>query len=193
VGGALGMALFGLFVGVVFGVVYAANRHRLGAGADWQRARRLGAVSFAAVFLIPFLKYPANPPAVGNPDTINERTIAYASMVVLSVLAVVLAAAVADRLRRREVTEPRSQLAAVGAWLAVVVVGFVALPANPDEITIPADLLWSFRLASIGGQLAFWAVAASVFGLLSAQASARARAEAPAGAPAVPSSGSPLA
>ena len=48
----------------------------------------------------------------------------------------------------------------------------VALPANPDEITIAADLLWSFRLASMAGQAAFWAVAGTVFGLLSVRATA---------------------
>jgi hypothetical protein len=190
-GGALGMALVGLALGLVFGVVYAANRHRLGAGADWQRARRLSALAFVAVALVPFLKYPANPPAVGDPNTINERTLAYLSMLVLSILAVVLAGVVHDRLRRRDAGEPVAQAAGVGAWLAVVAVGYLVLPANPDQITIPATLLWSFRMASIGGQAAFWAVLSVAFGLLGARASARARASAGASEPAPPVGGSP--
>jgi hypothetical protein len=187
VGGALGLVLFGLFAGLIFGVVYAASRHRLGAGAAWQRARRLGVLAFVAVYLVPFLKYPANPPAVGDPATIDQRTIAYASLLVLSVLAVVLAGAVHDRLRRRDVTEPLAQLAAVGLWLAVVALGYVALPANPDRITIPADLLWSFRLASTGGQAAFWAVTGTVFGLLGVRAEARRTAAGPVAAPSLTS------
>jgi predicted cobalt transporter CbtA len=173
VGGALGLVLYGVFVGLVFGVVYAAARHRLGAGAEWQRARRLSVVAFVAVHLVPFLRYPANPPAVGNPDTINERTIAYTSLLVLSVLAVVLAGAVRDHLRRRGTTEPVAQLVAVATWLVVVGVAYLALPSNPDEITIPADLLWSFRVASLAGQAAFWAVTGAVFGLLGTRAVAR--------------------
>src|SRR6185503_8845277 len=98
IGGSLGLALYGVLVGVVFGVCYAAFRHRLGAGAAWRRARRLAVVAFVAVDLVPFLRYPANPPAVGDPGTINQRTLAYASLLVLSVLAVVLAGAVHDRL-----------------------------------------------------------------------------------------------
>ena len=70
-GGALGIVIFGLFMGTVFGIVYAANRHRLGSGSNWQRARRLGVIAFVAVYLVPFLKYPPNPPAVGDPDIVE--------------------------------------------------------------------------------------------------------------------------
>ena len=48
-------------------------------GAPARRARRilLAAAAFVVVFLVPFVKYPANPPAVGDPDTITKRTAAY--------------------------------------------------------------------------------------------------------------------
>jgi hypothetical protein len=172
IGGAAGLILFGVVAGLVFGVVFAATRHRLGPGPDWRRARRLAAATFVGIFLVPFLKYPANPPAVGDPDTINQRTLAYVSMLVISVLALVLAVAVHDRLAARGMGEERSQPLAALAWLAVVGVAMVALPANPDEITIAADLLWSFRMSSLAGQAAFWAVAGTVFGLLSVRATA---------------------
>jgi hypothetical protein len=172
IGGAAGLVLFGVVAGLVFGVVFAATRHRLGAGPDWRRARRRAAATFVGHILVPFHKYPANPPAVGDPDTINQRTLAYVSMLVISVLALVLAVAVHDRLAARGMGEERAQPLAALVWLAVVGVAMVALPANPDEITIAADLLWSFRLASVAGQAAFWAVAGTVFGLLSVRATA---------------------
>jgi hypothetical protein len=182
-GGALGVLLVGLAVGLIFGVVYAANRHRLGTGPEWRRARRLAVVAFVAVNLVPFLKYPANPPAVGDPDTIDQRTLAFLSMLVLSVLAVVLAAAVHDRLRRRGTAEPAAQAIAVGAWLAVVGLAFLVLPANPDEITVPAKLIWTFRVDSLAGWAALWAVASVAFGLLGARAEARSQALAASDAP----------
>jgi hypothetical protein len=37
-----------------------------------------------ALFLIPSLKYPANPPAVGNPDTIYYREILYVGFIAIS-------------------------------------------------------------------------------------------------------------
>jgi predicted cobalt transporter CbtA len=193
VGGVVALVLFGVCVGLVFGVVYAATRHRLGADAEWRRARRLGAAAFVGVFLVPFLKYPANPPAVGDPDTIGSRTIAYASMVIVSVLAIVLAAAVHDRLRRGGLGEERAQPIAVLAWLVIVGVAMVVLPANPDELNIPAELVWSFRMASIGGQAAFWAVTATAFGLLSVQATAQRGDTAPATTPPATGSATKLA
>jgi hypothetical protein len=162
-GGVVGMVLYGLVLGVVFGVVYAAVQHRLGAGA----ARRLAVIAFVAVHLVPFLKYPANPPAVGDPETVDARSIGYLSMVALSVLAVVLAAVLADRLRRRGVGEPVVQPAAAATWLAVVAAGFLVLPDPAVVDTVPVELLWSFRVARIGGLAALWAVAGTVFGLLS--------------------------
>jgi predicted cobalt transporter CbtA len=170
IGGSLGLALYGLCLGVVFGIVFAAVQHRLGTGPAWRRARRLAALAFVAVFLVPFLKYPANPPAVGDPDTVNQRTIAYVSMVAVSILAVLLAAVLHERLARRGMPEWYAQPAAALVWLATLAVAFVALPPNPDAIEVPADLLWSFRLASLGGQAAFWAVAGTVFAVLCARA-----------------------
>lgn len=173
IGGAIGVMLVGLLLGVVFGVVFAATRHRLGSGPMWRRARRLGVAAFVAVPLVPFLKYPANPPAVGDPETVGTRTVAYLTMVVVSVLAVVLGMAVHDRLRRAGRAEPPAQALAALVWLAVVGAAFAVLPASPDTVNVPADLLWSFRLASIGGQAAFWAVTGTVFGLLGERAAVR--------------------
>jgi hypothetical protein len=193
VGGALGLIIAGACLGLLFGVVYAATRHRLGTGAEWLRARRLGAAAFVAVVLVPFLKYPANPPAVGDPDTVNQRTIAYVSMVVISILAVVLAIAVLERLRARGLAEERAQPLAALAWLVVIGVAFAALPATSDQIDVPADLLWSFRMASLGGQLAFWAVAATAYGLLTVRAAARRGDPSTAPGPSTTGTASPLA
>jgi predicted cobalt transporter CbtA len=170
IGGSLGLALYGLFLGIVFGIVFAAAQHRLGSGPAWRRARRLAGAAFVAVFLVPFLKYPANPPAVGDPDTVNQRTIAYVSMVAVSILAVLLAAVLHERLARRGVPEWYAQPVAALVWLATLAVAFVALPPNPDAIEVPADLLWSFRLASLGGQAAFWAVTGTAFAVFCARA-----------------------
>jgi Probable cobalt transporter subunit (CbtA) len=37
-----------------------------------------------SLYVIPFLKYPANPPAVSLDETIRQRTLLYVLMVVLS-------------------------------------------------------------------------------------------------------------
>ena len=83
--------LFGVTVGGVFGIVYAFFRERLAAGSDLKRSISLAGAIFAGAFLVPFLKYPANPPSVGDPSTIRERTLAYFTLVALSLLAILLA------------------------------------------------------------------------------------------------------
>src|SRR5439155_24857819 len=77
VGGMLGAVVYGVCMGLVFALLFAAVRHRLGARDDWRRALWVAAVGFGTISLVPFLKYPANPPAVGSPDTIGRRTALY--------------------------------------------------------------------------------------------------------------------
>lgn len=164
IGGSLGVALYGLFLGIIFGVVFAAVRHRLGPIAEWKRALRLGGLAFVAIALVPFLKYPPNPPAVGDPDTVNERTIAYLVLVALAIVGTVLAGRVRDWLAGRGWPEHINLPAAVAFWVLVIGLAYLLLPANPDDIPVGAKLIWRFRLASLGGQAAFWSVAAVIFG-----------------------------
>lgn len=158
--------LFGLTVGGVFGIVYAFFRERLAAGSDLKRSLSLAGAIFAGAFLVPFLKYPANPPSVGDPSTIRERTAAYFTLVALSLLAMLLAWLAARTLRARGAGASRRRLM-VGAGL-VVVVGmlFLLLPAAPYAGGFPSRTLWAFRLSSFGTQLAFWAGLGLLFGVM---------------------------
>jgi predicted cobalt transporter CbtA len=158
--------LFGVTVGGVFGIVYAFFRERLAAGSDLKRSISLAGAIFAGAFLIPFLKYPANPPSVGDPSTIRERTAAYFTLVALSLMAMLIAWISARSLEARGVSASRRRLT-VGAGLVVVVgVLFLLLPAAPSPGEFPSGMLLAFRLSSLGTQLAFWAGLGLLFGVL---------------------------
>ena len=158
--------LFGVTVGGVFGIGYAFFRERLSAGSDFKRSISLAGAIFVGAFLIPFLKYPANPPSVGDPSTIRERTAAYFTLVALSLLAILLAWLAARTLKARGVEALRRRLM-VGASLVVVVgVLFLLLPAAPSDGGFPSGMLWAFRLSSFGTQIAFWACLGLLFGVL---------------------------
>ena len=54
--------------------------------------------------------------------------------------------------------------ATAAVWVALAAAGLAALPANTDPVTVPATLIWDFRLATVAGAAAFWSVVGMVFG-----------------------------
>ena len=171
-GGAAGALLFGVVAGTLMAVAFALVRHRMAAADDWRAAVTLAATSFATVFLVPFLRYPANPPGVGDPGTIGRRTAVYLLALGWSAVAAWAAWRVGRALRARAAPDHVRLPAVAASWVALVVVGLMALPPNPDPVTAPAGLLWQFRLATVGGALALWSVTGTVFGWLQVRAAA---------------------
>lgn len=165
-GGSLALLLYGAMVGVIFGVVFAAIRHRSRLRSDFERAIGLATVGFATIVLIPALKYPANPPAVGNHDTVDQRTAAYLTLVALSVIASFAAWRVSRWLRARGVADHLRVPAVAVGYLAAIAAAYVVWPGNPDEIGVPATLIWRFRIAAVGGAATLWAVLGVTFGWL---------------------------
>ena len=115
-------------------------------------------IGFVAVYLVPYLKYPPNPPAVGNPDTIGDRTALYFTMLAVSLVAAVAATLLARRLART-MDGWNAVLIAVGGFVLVVGVTAWLLPVI-DEVPadFSADLLWRFRMASLAVQATLYLV-----------------------------------
>jgi hypothetical protein len=166
VGGMVAAVLYGAALGVVFTVAYAAIRHRLRATDDWRAAVALAAAGFTGVFLLPFLKYPANPPAVGDPDTIGTRTALYLVAVAWSLVATWAGWRAWRALATRGTPVAHAAPAAVAIWVALAVIGLAVLPSRADPVDAPATLIWQFRLATVAGAAAYWSVMGMVFGWL---------------------------
>lgn len=62
---------------------------------------RFTVLAFISVILVPGLKYPANPPSVGDPDTIRQRTKLFFLMMVVSIAALVVAVSLFRKLLAR--------------------------------------------------------------------------------------------
>ena len=167
-GGMLGALLYGLLLSTVFLVVFLATRHRVALRDDFQRSLALAGCAFATLGLLPALKYPANPPAVGNPDTINERTGLYLTFLAFGLLVAYAAWRAARVLRQRGWAQhERIPILIVGV-VAAIAVGFALWPGTPDTIPadVPATVIWRFRVASLGGLAIEWATIGLVFGWL---------------------------
>ena len=99
VGGMLGVVIVGIAVGLVFATAYALSKRWFTDRAPFSRSFAFGAAVFGAVALLPWLKYPSNPPAVGDPETVNYRTALYLGVVVAGLAIVWGASRLAERLR----------------------------------------------------------------------------------------------
>ena len=181
VGLVVGLVLYGLAVGVLFAVasVWAVGRVE---GSDWQRSLKLGAAAVGAVVLLPALKYPPNPPAVGDPATVGQRTTLYLGLAAIGVLLALAAWAAARQLAASRLSAPVRQTLVGAGVVAVAAAVLAAMPTVREPVRLPADLLWSFRLASIATQATLYGGTALLFGLLTVRARARASASASASA-----------
>jgi hypothetical protein len=153
----LATGVYGLGIGGLFALAFAGVRGRTAPRSDSSLALWLAAGLFVAVVLVPFLKYPANPPAVGDPETIGERTELYLTLIAVSLLSLLAGWRVARR---------AGLLAGALVFVVTVAVAAALLPSvNEVPRGFPADLLWDFRVASLGVQLVLWSAVGVLFGL----------------------------
>jgi hypothetical protein len=136
-GGMAAATLYGVLLGVVLAVVAAALHDRIRGHNEFGRIAKVAASAFVATALLPGLKYPPNPPTVGDPDTISERTTAYLTLTVASVVIVVLAWLLWGALTRRGLLGGDRFLVTTSAFLLMVTAAFLVWPASPDRIEPP--------------------------------------------------------
>lgn len=165
----LATALAGLALGAIYACVtyYARRASTLSAPV---LALALAGLGWLAIEAVPFFKYPANPPAVGDPETIDKRTLLWLASVALGLLAVAVAAYAAKIVAAHEFLTVRIA-APLLAFLVVVGVGYLALP-DIDEVgsDFPASLLWEFRISSLTVQATLWLALGLGFAFLTERA-----------------------
>lgn len=161
-----GVAVFGTALGGIFSLVFAFAYGRIGALHARGASALLAMLGFVSVAIVPFLKYPPNPPAVGNPETIGPRTALFFGMVAMSIAAAVFSVWLQRRLHARHGNWHATVIAGA-AYIALMLLAQFVLP-RVDEV--PADfsasLLWSFRVAAIGIQAIIWTTLGLLFGAL---------------------------
>ncbi|MCW2848164.1 MAG: hypothetical protein JWR90_2138 [Marmoricola sp.] len=189
VGIGVGLILFGAAMGALFAIAYVICIGRTGRLRPRPLALLVAAAGFLTLYLVPFVKYPANPPAVGHEDTVRDRGTLYLVMVIAAVLLMMVAVYAGQRLQARFGNWTSSLIAGAGYLVAIGVVMLVLpqlghLSANVEEYGrhatetplplrgpdgaivypgFPADVLSQFRLYSVGAQLILWTTIGLVF------------------------------
>ena len=161
-----GVVVYGAAIGGLFGLTFAFSYGRIGITRPRELSAFLAGLGFIAIVLVPNLKYPANPPSVGNPETIGIRTGAFFLSIAISIIAMIVSLRVGRRLNARYGAWNGSLLAA-GLFVAIVTVVFHFLP-EIDEVPagFPVTLMWHFRIAALEIQIVLWATLGLLFGWL---------------------------
>lgn len=136
-GAMAGAVLYGLVLGLVLGVAVAALHHRIASRNEFGRGVRVAAGAFVALVMIPMLKYPPNPPTVGDTDTVSERTTNFLLLTGASIVVVFIAFFAWQWFSDRG-TDGARRFLAVGGGLALAVTALYAIwPPNPDAVVPP--------------------------------------------------------
>jgi predicted cobalt transporter CbtA len=155
--------VYGLALGGLFALAFAAAYARIGRASPQRTAVWLALGAFTVFFLVPFVKYPASPPAVGDPDTIGTRTGAYFTMILISVLAAVAAVRLRGILAERNSGTTSTLIAGAGYLLVVVVAGLLLPSVHEVPSTFPPETLFRFRESTLGMHLVLWTTLGLVF------------------------------
>ena len=151
--------ILGIAMGSLFGIVYSLSRNSLPGKNDVAKAMILSGIMWVTIYLVPFLKYPANPPTVGENETVVLRTFLYLLLIAISGIGALGFYKLFTRLQNN-----KKYFALLGYIIFIAVVFFV-MPENPDVITAPMNLVNEFRLVSVLGVSSFWGSVGIILGL----------------------------
>jgi len=152
--------ILGTSIGALFGIVYALSRNSLPGNNDVKKALILAGLMWFTIYFIPFLKYPANPPTVGEPETVVLRSILYLSFIAISGFSSIGF----YKLSKKFVG--KKKLISIVGYAVFISSVFFMMPENPDLITAPMDLVNGFRVMSVLAVSTFWISVALFLGFL---------------------------
>ena len=152
-------AVAGTTLGGLVGVLSALALGRFGGLGVRGSTLLVTGIGFVSLYVLPFVAYPPNPPAVGSADTIGTRTVLYLAAVAISVIAAIAAVLVGRRLAAadrhlvgRAGRDRRLPAGRAGGDRAA------PRPTTRCRRSSRPSVLYAFRTGSFVTSLALWAV-----------------------------------
>lgn len=155
-------AIYGISLSALFGIIFAYGRRALPGNSTKQKAIILAGLSWFVLFLMVAIKYPANPPAVGDPETIYYREGLYVAYLATSAFTVLALALLWTRLRGNK----SKKIILPVIYAAVMSAAYIGFPPNPDKISISMELIQTFRILTAVTIGVFWGLLGVLFGSL---------------------------
>ncbi|MBS3926486.1 MAG: CbtA family protein [Nitrosarchaeum sp.] len=152
-------AILGISIGSLFGIIFVLSRNSLPGKSDIRKSLILTGIMWLAIYLIPFLKYPANPPTVGDPDTVVLRSILFLAFIAISGFGALGFYKIFKKLKTKK-------FIAILGYAVFIGMVFFTMPENPDKITAPMNLVEHFRIMSAVAVSIYWLSLGIILGSL---------------------------
>jgi hypothetical protein len=154
-------AVYGISLGALFGIIFAYSKNALPGSNNKKKALFLAGILWFVLYLVVAIKYPANPPAVGNPETIYYREALYVAFIAISGFTALILALLWKRVKinSKKIVFPL-------VYAGIMTAAYLAMPANPDPINISMDLVQNFRVWTAVTIGIFWGLLGIIFGSL---------------------------
>lgn len=151
-----GAIMLGILYSIIFTFVYTMVQDRIPVKNTQFKALVLALNGFFVAALVPSLYLPPNPPGIETSLPVMTRQSIFLIMIIAGILASIPFWMIYSRLSRKY--NPMSGLS-IGAvvFIAIIITPFLLVPSNSNIPSIPSDLLWKYRLESLGAMFAFWA------------------------------------
>jgi predicted cobalt transporter CbtA len=162
--------ILGLSIGSLYGIVFAYTRGSISGTNNKKKALIVASIMWFVLFLMPALKYPPNPPAVGNPETIYYRQSLYVAFLAISGFSALGLAFLYRKMVVASLNNTKKKTIIIlipsALYAAIMAGAYLAMPANPDPTSAPIDLVIGFRITSAITISMFWALLGVIFGAL---------------------------
>ncbi len=151
-GGLLAALLVGIAYSALYTLVYILSKS-IDKGV--KRAVMLALIIWMVIYLVPAIKYPANPPGVGEPDTIYYRQIIFVTYLLVSSISALALALIRTRLTNSN-NRIKRDVIIITTYSLIMFTAYILMPNNPDPINTDSSILLGFRVSSALTVLVLW-------------------------------------